>query len=165
MSDYDLTILRIFCKTPHFLQLYIYDTANEVQNRMSHFRDPSQTVLRPQIVEALIDFLDHNNALIQLFRTARDKLQENNVQEFKVRLFSVAKSSPYELLTADAIGAIVFDDSAEMETEFGVIVESHSGEPQRINKLHSIYMPAHFPLLFVYGEHGYHVDLLSCTID
>ena len=63
------------------------------------------------IVEALITFLEQNNALIQLFRTARDKLQEHDVPPIKVRLFSIEKASQYELPTADAIGAIVFDDS------------------------------------------------------
>lgn len=134
-------------------------------NRLSHFIKPSQPVLNPQIVEALIDFLDHNNVMVQLFRTARDKLQEHDVPEFKVRLYSVGKTSQYEQLAADAIGAIVFDDGSETEADFDIILESHSGDAQRINKLHSIYMPTQFPLLFVYGEHGYHMDLTFLNVE
>ncbi|PWA68488.1 hypothetical protein CTI12_AA308180 [Artemisia annua] len=69
---------------------------------------------------ALITVLDSNNALVQLFRSARDKLQQHDIPEFKVRLFSIGKASQYEFPTADHIGAIVFDDSAETEADFDV---------------------------------------------
>ncbi|GJX63681.1 hypothetical protein Tco_0296581 [Tanacetum coccineum] len=39
------------CLTPKFLQLYIYDTENEVANRMSHFGGMNDSPLDPQIVE------------------------------------------------------------------------------------------------------------------
>nr|GEY52830.1 DNA helicase [Tanacetum cinerariifolium] len=48
---------------PRFLQLYIYDTNNEVQNRMAHFGGEEQSGLKREIVEGLIDFLDNHNAL------------------------------------------------------------------------------------------------------
>ncbi|PWA42012.1 hypothetical protein CTI12_AA548580 [Artemisia annua] len=35
----------------------------------------------------------------------------------------------------------------------------HNGTPQRINKLHPSYLWLHFPLLFIYGEEGYHLCL------
>ncbi|PWA94657.1 hypothetical protein CTI12_AA057920 [Artemisia annua] len=108
-------------------------------------------------------FLENIRAYNQMI--ARDKLQEHDVPEFKVRLFSVGKASQYELPTADAIGAIVFDDTAETEPDFDIVLESHSGDAQRINKLHSIYMPTQFPLLFVYGEHGYHTDLRFLNVE
>ncbi|PWA59616.1 hypothetical protein CTI12_AA390180 [Artemisia annua] len=54
--------------------LYIYDTDNEVTNRLNHFGPNAARVLRADVVEGLIQFLNHNNALVQLFRTARDKL-------------------------------------------------------------------------------------------
>ncbi|GJV71206.1 DNA helicase [Tanacetum coccineum] len=49
---------------PRFLQLYIYDTTNEVKNRMAHFGGEEQSGLKREIVEGLIDFLDSHNALI-----------------------------------------------------------------------------------------------------
>ncbi|PWA34487.1 hypothetical protein CTI12_AA618590 [Artemisia annua] len=144
---------------PRFLQLYIYDTDNEVKNRLENFTNNGQNSLRPDIVEGLIELLDHNNALVQLFRTARDKLQDADLPEFRVRLFNVIGSVQHELPTADAIGAIVFDSGPETEADFDIIIEAHSGEPQRINRLYPCYMALHFPLLFIYGEQGYHADL------
>lgn len=143
-----------------FATLYIYDTHNEVANRLSHFGPNATAVLRPDIVEWLIEFLDHNNALVQLFRTARDKLNDADVPEFKVRLFGVVGSVQHELHTTDSIGAIVFYGGPNCETEFDVVIQQHSGEPERINKLHPTYMSLQFPLLFVYGEQGYHTGLM-----
>ncbi|GJW23899.1 hypothetical protein Tco_0037710 [Tanacetum coccineum] len=57
---------------PRFLQLYIYDTDNEVDNRMNHFGGENNT-LRRDIIEGLIELLDAHNALVQFFRTAHEK--------------------------------------------------------------------------------------------
>ena len=144
---------------PRFLQLYTYDTDNEVRNRLDSFTRDGITTLRADIVEGLIHLLDHHNALVQLFRTARDKLQEVDVPEFKIRLYSVVGSAQHELPTGDSVGAVVFDVGPETEAEFDIIVEAHSGEPQRISRLYPCYMALHFPLLFIFGEQGYHTGL------
>ncbi|PWA62338.1 hypothetical protein CTI12_AA262240 [Artemisia annua] len=144
---------------PRFLLLYIYDTDREVDNRLNHFRDGGTTNLRRDIVEGLIHVLDEHNALVQLFRTARDKLQEADVPEFKVRLYGVVGSAQHELPTADCIGAIVFEDGPQTESEFDIVIESHSGELERVNKLHPCYMAFQLPLLFIFGEQSYHTGL------
>ncbi|PWA86495.1 hypothetical protein CTI12_AA140740 [Artemisia annua] len=117
------------------------------------------------IVEGLIHVLDEHNGLVQLFRTARDKLREANVPDFKMRLYGVVGSAQHELPTADCIGAIVFEDGPQSESEFDIIIESHSGEPQRVNKLHPCYMAFQLPLLFIYGEQGYHTGLRLQGVD
>nr|GEW17398.1 DNA helicase [Tanacetum cinerariifolium] len=110
---------------PRFLQLYIYDTDNEIDNRMNHFGGDS-SALRRDIVEGLIELLDGHNALVQLFRTARDML-----------------------------GAIVYEPGLETDMDYDIIIEERSGYPQRVNKLHPSYMSLQFPLLFIYGRDGY----------
>ncbi|PWA97715.1 hypothetical protein CTI12_AA026780 [Artemisia annua] len=144
---------------PRFLQLYIFDTRNEVTHRLANFNNNATNVFRPEIVQGLIEVLDAHNALVQLLRTARDKLLEADVPDFKIRLFSVVGSSQHELPTVDEVGAIVFDSGSESVTDFDVVIQRHSGEPECINKLHPAYMSLHFPLLFVFGEQGYHTDL------
>ncbi|PWA59799.1 helitron helicase-like domain-containing protein [Artemisia annua] len=148
-----------FGKSPRFLQLYIFDTHNEVANRLANFNNNASNVLRPDIVQGLIELLDAHNALVQFFRTARDKLLDTNVPEFRIRLFGAAGSAQHELPTADEVGAIVFDNGPDGITDFDVVIQYHSGEPERVNKLHPAYMSLHFPLLFIFGEQGYHTDL------
>ncbi|PWA82762.1 helitron helicase-like domain-containing protein [Artemisia annua] len=146
-------------ESPRFLQLYIYETDKEVANRLANFDNSGVNVLKPDIVQGLIGLLDRHNALVQLFRTARDKLLDADVPDFKIRLFSVVGSSQHELPTADEIGAIVFDSGPDSATDFDVVIQRYSGDPERINKLHPAYMSLHFPLLFIFGEQGYHTEL------
>nr|GEY46292.1 DNA helicase [Tanacetum cinerariifolium] len=138
---------------PQFLQLYIYDTDNEVDNRLSYYGGDNSE-LRRDIVEGLINLLDSHNALVQLFRTAREKIEENHVPNFKVRLYNVVGVKEYELHTGDMLGAIVYEPGPETAMNYDMILETRSGYPQRVSKLHPSYMSLQFPLLFIYGEDG-----------
>ncbi|GKD55966.1 hypothetical protein Tco_1289353, partial [Tanacetum coccineum] len=117
-----------------FLQLYIYDTDHEVENRMRHFS-------------------------VQLSRIARDKCKEIHVSEFKIRLYNAEGARGYELPTSNTLGAVVFDSEVTGSTDFDVIIQEKAGPPKRINKLHKSYMSLQFPLLFVYGQAGFHTEL------
>ncbi|PWA60408.1 hypothetical protein CTI12_AA381910 [Artemisia annua] len=105
---------------PCFLQLYVYDTQNEVQNRMNHFKGSERAALDPTIVEGLIHFLDDHNELVQIFRTARDRCAEADVPDFKVRLYNGDGARTYELPTSDALGAIVFDSGPTTQSDYDV---------------------------------------------
>ncbi|GJT27748.1 hypothetical protein Tco_0908023 [Tanacetum coccineum] len=50
---------------PKFLQLYVYDTDKEADNRMQHFGGDNSD-LRRDIVEGLIELLDNHSALVNL---------------------------------------------------------------------------------------------------
>ncbi|GJY45173.1 DNA helicase [Tanacetum coccineum] len=126
---------------PRFLQLYVYDTDNEVDNRMNHFGGQNSN-LRRDIVEGLIELLDTHNALVQLFRTAREKLADTDIPNFQVRLYNVVGAHEYELPTGDTLGAIVYEPGPETQMDYDIIIEERSGHPQRITE----YM-ADFPLL------------------
>nr|GEX21148.1 reverse transcriptase domain-containing protein [Tanacetum cinerariifolium] len=67
---------------PRFLQLYIYDIDNEVDNRMRHIGGENSG-LRRDIIEGLIDLLDTHNALVHLFRTAREKLRDTHIPNLR----------------------------------------------------------------------------------
>ncbi|PWA80437.1 hypothetical protein CTI12_AA196040 [Artemisia annua] len=121
--------------------------------------------LRESIIEGLIGFLDDNNALVKLFRTAREKVQRADIPNFTIRLFGVAGANQYELPTADSVGAIVYEGGPESMTDYDVVIERHSGEPESVNKLHPAYMALQFPLLFIYGEEGYHLRLKLRNVD
>ncbi|GKC73843.1 DNA helicase [Tanacetum coccineum] len=144
---------------PRFLQLYIYDTENEVANRMRHFGGTQSAGLNEHTVEGLMHLLDECNELVRLFRTARDKCNGQQIPDFKIRLYSVVGAREYDLPTSQTLGAIVFENGQNTETDYDVIIESKDGFPQRINKLHSSYMALQFPLIFVYGQPGFHTEM------
>ncbi|GJX94365.1 DNA helicase [Tanacetum coccineum] len=136
---------------PHFLQLYVYNTRDELCNRMHHFGGLDESILNPEIVEGLIHVLDEHNGLVRLFRTARDIYNACDILSFKIRLYNMGGVRGYELSTADVLGAIVFENGPRSRTDFDVIIEFKGRPPQRINKLHQSYMSLQFPLLFVFG--------------
>ncbi|XP_071708831.1 uncharacterized protein [Rutidosis leptorrhynchoides] len=144
---------------PRFLQLYIYDTDHEVENRMGHFGGRDSGRLSEVVVTQLVKLLDSNNALVMLFCTARDKCAGSEVPTFKVCLYSLSGSIQHALPTSDAIGAIVFDSDPQSISDYDVIIEPRSQLPNGVNKLHPLYMSLQFPLMFFFGEPGFHPDL------
>ncbi|PWA66414.1 hypothetical protein CTI12_AA330080 [Artemisia annua] len=93
-------------------------------------RAHERQALQQEIIEGLIQFLNLNNALVRLFRTARDKLLEADIPNFQIRLFGVVGANQYELPTADTIGAIVYEGGPECMTDYDVVIERHSREPE-----------------------------------
>ncbi|PWA91805.1 Retrotransposon-like protein [Artemisia annua] len=115
--------------------------------------------LRPEIVESLIRILDEHNELVQVFRTARDKVNDGTAEEFKIQLYNVVGTREYQLPSSGTLGAIVFQPDANSQTDYDVIIEYRDRGPQRINKLHSSYMSLQYPLLFVYGQPSFNTKM------
>lgn len=63
---------------PKFAELYIYDTQNEVTNRIGALNkdDRTQGNVDPLVVQGLMNMLDACNPLVKTFRLARERLQE-----------------------------------------------------------------------------------------
>ncbi|KAI5383749.1 hypothetical protein KIW84_070925 [Lathyrus oleraceus] len=63
-------------QNPRFAQLYVYDTENEIENRMHGFR--SKSGVDVNIVRKLSEMLYEHNVHAQSFRMARDRLCEED---------------------------------------------------------------------------------------
>ncbi|PWA37347.1 hypothetical protein CTI12_AA591480 [Artemisia annua] len=126
---------------------------------MEPFGGVTQSGLKPEIVQALIQILDDNNELVQVFRTARDRVEEGNTPEFKIQLYNVNGAQEYQLPSSGTLGGIVFQPDPNSRTDYDMIVEYRDRQPKRINKLHSSYMSLQFPLLFVYGQPDYNTNM------
>ena len=129
------TICPTNINEPKFMQLYIYDTENEVANRMKRFGGIEHSNLKPEIVQSLIQILDEHKELVQVFRTAREKFNDPNVTEFKIQLYNVVGNREYQLPSSGTLGAIVFESGPNSQTDYDVIVEYKDRGPQRINKI------------------------------
>ncbi|KAI5430371.1 hypothetical protein KIW84_034813 [Lathyrus oleraceus] len=69
-------------QNPRFAQLYVYDTENEIENRMHGFR--SKSGVDVNIVRKLSEMLYEHNVHAQSFRMARDRLCEEVKMSRKV---------------------------------------------------------------------------------
>ena len=146
---------------PQFAQLYIYDAEPQLQMRIA-----GTTVARkgeaidPSTMAALTDCLNNNNILGRTIRLAApldDPTQPN------LRVVLTARDAPgphrYNLPASREIAAIV-PDGIQPNSPFRDIVFRLRGQGfVKINELHASYDPLHFPLLFPFGQEGWHPDL------
>ncbi|XP_058766767.1 uncharacterized protein LOC131640386 [Vicia villosa] len=141
-----------------FAQLYIYDTENEVENRMHGLRN--KEIIDPAVVNQLSSMLYEFNPHAKSFQMARQWLNGGDTQNLKLRLISSRSTDGrvYNQPTVSEVAALVVGDidTAEMRD---IIMQTRGGRLQRINELHAAYMAYQYPLIFPYGEDSYRPDV------
>ncbi|XP_018462957.1 uncharacterized protein LOC108834093 [Raphanus sativus] len=162
------SLLPLDDSRPKFQQLYIFDTVNENANRIAAFSSKRTTptsdikILRDDIVEEIKVMLNETNPYAKTLRTAKerfgDSLESMNV---KVRLISGRSTDPntYNMPTCSEVAALLVGDIDEEFEARDIVVETKSRDLARISELHPAYLPLQYPILFPYGEDGYHIDL------
>ncbi|KAL5186637.1 hypothetical protein HKD37_05G012461 [Glycine soja] len=150
-------------KNPKFAQLYIFDTENEVQNRINVM---SQYFgIHNHIISALSHMLDQHNSHAKSFRMTRDRLAGDQANNIKLQLIAAQGKDGrvYNMPNVPEIDALIIGDF-HPGSKRDIIVETQNGELQRIHELHPSYLPLQYPLLFPYGEDRYRTDILHrCT--
>ncbi|WZZ74526.1 hypothetical protein YC2023_085896 [Brassica napus] len=162
------SLLPLDDSRPKFQQLYIFDTVNENANKIAAFSSKRTTptsdikILRDDIVEEIKIMLNESNPYAKILQTAkerfRDSLESMNV---KLRLISGRSTDPntYNMPPSSEVAALLVGDIDEEFEERDIVVETKSRDLARISELHPAYLPLQYPILFPYGEDGYHIDL------
>ncbi|KAF7835735.1 uncharacterized protein G2W53_010594 [Senna tora] len=148
---------------PKFSQLYIYDTDNEVSNRL-HSASSSRSDVQydATLIMQITQMLDSCNPLVMQYRTVKERCISSNANNLRLQLIRKRNSDArtYNLPTASEVAALIVGD-IDMETDKrDIIVENKFGLLQRIHELHPLYLPMQYPLLFPYGEDGYREETL-----
>ncbi|KAL4606240.1 hypothetical protein ACB092_09G087600 [Castanea dentata] len=143
-----------------FAQLYIYDTKNEIANRIDAITSGDyRKDVDIDIVIGLLNMLDNYNQLVKYFRMARDRFNESDMHDVRIRLIGNSDSKQYNLPNTSEVAAIIVGDLNTENCERDIIVENQSSGLQRIYGSHLSYMALQYPLLFPYGEDGYRPDI------
>jgi len=143
---------------PQFSQLYIHDTKHERQNH--HAVMPS---LDPMMLDWLLTMMYNINPYVEVFKMARDMMAtEGAPVDLKLRLIAsrTKDACRYNVPTADEVLALMVGDGSEAVDRRDVVLAQQAGPFQRIFELHVGYMALHYPLLFPYGEDGWHPNIL-----
>ncbi|KAI9092213.1 hypothetical protein K1719_027713 [Acacia pycnantha] len=145
---------------PVYAQLYIYDTENEISNRISTVsRHVGAENLDHNIVEMLKECLDKHNCVVKHYRKAAEIIKENVIHDVSIRLIRSSNSSglskQYNMPTTTELAALIVGDFDNSYTKRDIIVKRQCGELQRIDELHMTYLPLQYPLLFPYGDNEY----------
>ncbi|KAL6557062.1 hypothetical protein OROHE_006938 [Orobanche hederae] len=148
---------------PKFSQLYIYDTDNEVTNRINALSrcESKSAGIRLDIVNDLKSMLDAYNPLAKSFRMARDRFRENDNLDMRMKLIGTREYNRRmcNLPTAPEVAALIVGDIDDQMDVRDIVVESRVGFLKRISELHPSYLSLQYPLLFPYGEDGYMIDI------
>ncbi|CAN1247135.1 ATP-dependent DNA helicase PIF1 [Linum grandiflorum] len=144
---------------PGFCQLYIYDTVNEVAHRMNSFTtDADSNPLRPQIIQDLKDMFDEHNALTKIFRAARDRINIGDVQNVQIRLVATRPTDgrEYDLPAVNELAGLIVDETGDNTFQPDIVVQYLSDRLERVTYTHASLMALQYPILFPYGEDGWH---------
>ncbi|QHN83754.1 Putative ATP-dependent helicase YHR031C family [Arachis hypogaea] len=143
---------------PRFLQLYIYDTEHELQNRMLE-----NTQLHETLVFKLQQLLHRYNPFLHVFRQLA---QRSDVHECSLVIRERPANQPqYSLPTASQVAAIIVGDDVEtMIRGRDIKVQTHAGSLRRIQEFVGYYDPLQYLLLFSFGTHGWDINTRSQSV-
>ncbi|GJW78263.1 hypothetical protein Tco_0139945 [Tanacetum coccineum] len=114
---------------PKFAQLYFFDTHNESRNHTGAFID----------------------------KDTAEPIDEQIVRNFHLRLHSDRKiTRQYNVPIESEVAAIIINDFGDGLPTRDIVVNIKDEGQKRISELHPSYMALQYPLLFPYGEDGFH---------
>lgn len=149
--------------TPKYAELYIYDTQNEIKNRIQALDkgEKGNGALDESIVEGLMHMLDAHNSFVKTFRSAREILEANKHAEIAIRLIAPGESdSPqFSLPATDELASLMFGEFTVETSCRDIIIHGRDDNLQQISSLQTSYMPLQYPLLFPYAERGFQLGI------
>ena len=144
-------------EAPAYAQLYIYDSQLALHQRLNRNDNLHETMMG-----SLQTMLLSHHCYAPVFRQAYDILHDKPDApnaEVKLRVTPGA-SRVYDLPTLDEVAVILPEDGTAPERRDIHSRSSDGGFLTRIDDGHPAYAPLHYVLLFPYGTHGWHRDLI-----
>ncbi|WVZ69950.1 hypothetical protein U9M48_018663 [Paspalum notatum var. saurae] len=148
---------------PKYAELYIFDTQNEIENRIKALckEDPTENDINPYIAEELGKMLDRYNPFAKTFRHARDLFEKYKTIDISIRIIGAKKGDPiqYEMPHTEELAMVIVGDLSLEKYKRDIIVSTKRGGLQHISIFHQAYMALQYPLLFPYGERGFQLGI------
>jgi hypothetical protein len=147
---------------PEYAQMYLFDIELEVSNRInvvSSSRSPFHA--DADIVQSLIQMLDSHNPIVRLFRSARETLSDTSNDHYSIRIFGDVDThgDVFSFPVASKVVGLVVSDIEETDVGKDIIIEDQTTNLHQINERHRKFMSVQYPLLFPYGEDGFHDNI------
>ncbi|KAM0847424.1 hypothetical protein ACQ4PT_055022 [Festuca glaucescens] len=148
---------------PKFAELYIYDTTNEVNNRINAVNpdnDKSKD-LDKAIVTGLTEMLNECNDLVKKFRMASERIKGNEDEHVAIRLVAPSEGDgpQYSLPSTNHLAALVVGPLDLEAPTRDIVIDNRREGLKRISCLHPAFMSLQYPLLFPFAERGFHLDI------
>ncbi|GJZ48942.1 uncharacterized protein Tco_0603132 [Tanacetum coccineum] len=167
------TLLPEEGKPPKFCQLYIVDTENEVTNRKMAVRsgesraETKLNAIIPEIISEVKEVLDLLNPLVKSFRVARDRYNDNQQIEFKLKLIGKRDKDgrQYNMPTMSEVAGLIVGDEDSCRNDRDIVLQTREGGFQRINIFHPSFLALQYPMIMPRGQDGYRLNILHRGVD
>ncbi|GJQ97538.1 hypothetical protein Tco_0008677 [Tanacetum coccineum] len=143
---------------PRYAKQYFFDTQNEIRNRMLAFMSKeTPEIVDKNIVANLIQMLDQTSTMAKSFQMAKEWCRSYGDVNFGLRMLRERTTTrQYNAPAVSEVSALIINDFGDGLPTRDIVVNKNSTGPQRILELHPSYMAMQYPLLFPFGEDGYH---------
>ncbi|XP_028092146.1 uncharacterized protein LOC114292392 [Camellia sinensis] len=140
---------------PRYLQLYVYDTNHENENRMSENEE-----LHLDLLDKIKNILNAHNPFVHTFRQLA---QRPDIHECRLQIKEQLRNGPqYDLPTTPEVASVLVDGKEVRNLKpRDIIVQSTSGHLLNIADIVGYYDPLQYPLLLPYGSYGWDTNTKS----
>ena len=139
---------------PQFLQIYFVGNSNDELNRRCAIA-PSA---RRQIILDLQFFFHQHNGLVQLFKTALDRMPSDN-HKLVIRADKTPFGEHARRFNAPTIDEVAIVIVGEQFSSRDIVLHRRNEQLQRVSELHRSYDALQYPLLHWKGDDGYHINI------
>jgi hypothetical protein len=114
------------------------------------------------IFRSLIQMLDSHNPIVKLFRTAHERSLNTSTNHYSIKFFGDidAHGDIFIFPVASEVVGLVVGDIGESDVGRDIIIEDRASSLQQINEQYHKFMSMQYPLLFPYGEDGFHNNIM-----
>ncbi|XVF80343.1 hypothetical protein PTKIN_Ptkin15bG0062400 [Pterospermum kingtungense] len=120
---------------------------------------PGVTKPNEDVVKQLVEMFDETNIIVWAFRMARDRFGYSDYVPVRLRLIGHRSQRQYSDAMSDEVAGLIVGDVDHLINNRDIIVDHKSLGLQRISDLHLAFMAMQYPILFPYGEDGFHLDI------
>lgn len=140
-----------------FLQMYFMGNSNvEIEQRCEIGRGQNNTNnLKREIIERLQNFFHDENELVQLFKTALDRMptDSHKVMIRADKLPTGLHPGRFNAPTVDEVAVVIIGRKRD------IVLQRRSEEIENISEIHRCYDALQYPIIFRQGEDGYHFNI------
>jgi len=145
----------------NFVQIYFYDLSlnNQVTRQMN-----LMPTLNENMIQAIQNELYEINPFVNVFY--QTGFEADNYPDLTLTIHSTHRKDmrQYNQPTVPEIAAIILENYENTVIQKrDILLKTHTGKLQKISELHGAYDPLQYPLLFPYGEYGWHDNILRAN--
>ncbi|XP_050058775.1 uncharacterized protein LOC126550749 [Aphis gossypii] len=142
---------------PHqFLQIYFISSMVDQLNVRCNIQGAQQ--LKRRIIEQLQAFFHANNAVVNMFKTALERMP-SDTHKFVIRADCTPTGEHvrrFNAPTVNDVAAIIVGDPTKSRD---IVVQRRSNIMHRVNETHRLYDALQYPIIYWQGQDGYDITL------